>query len=35
MREVPVEFTEDDATPADPSCTSDLQFIRDHLRLPH
>ena len=25
----------DDATPADPSCTSDLQFIRDHLRLPH
>lgn len=24
-----------DATPADPSCTSDLQFIRDHLRLPH
>jgi hypothetical protein len=30
-----VQLAADDATPADPSCTSDLQFIRDHLRLPH
>ena len=29
------QLAADDVTPADPSCTSDLQFIRDHLRLPH
>lgn len=29
------ELAADGAIPADPSCSTDLQFIRDNLRLPH